>query len=90
LSIVTLAPARSLACFLALIAMAGGCLPVNAPCKSQDIHGNGDASCTGGPHSYMWNGSACVAVLACSCADADCDKLYPTASSCETAHWHCR
>lgn len=36
-----------------------------------------------------WNGSTCVALNGCRCT-AGCDRVYPTAESCEAAHQTCR
>jgi hypothetical protein len=75
----------TLVAFVALIALEG----CTASCKAQDINGV-TASCGGGATGYMWTGTGCIYTMACNCTGRDCQRLYPTQDSCETAHIHCR
>jgi len=47
----------------------------------------GGGACIGGLTGYMWTGSSCI--MARSCNGDRPDQLYPTQSSCETAHIGC-
>lgn len=63
-----------------------GCL--NTSCRAQDIRGT-NMRCGGGARGFMWTGTGCIFTVACNCTGADCQRLYATQDSCETAHIHC-
>ncbi len=71
----------------AAVAMAvlAGC---NASCKPMDVNGI-TGNCNGGATGYMWTGTSCIYTHACNCTGADCQRLYPSQTSCENAHLHC-
>jgi len=90
-SLRVLARASKLASFVclfagALVMLTGGC---NVSCKAQDVHGL-STTCGGGARGYMWTGTGCIYTVACNCTGDDCQRLYATQDSCETAHIHCR
>jgi hypothetical protein len=74
--------------FLALV-LSSTTACFGASCKAQDIHGV-STTCGGGAHGYMWTGTGCIYTVACNCTGSDCQRLYATQDSCETAHIHCR
>ena len=78
---------------LAFVAVAFGLAPLllacNVSCKAQDINGP-SGNCGGGARGYMWTGTSCIYTVACNCTGRDCQRLYATQDSCETAHVHCR
>lgn len=59
-----------------------------ASCAAQDVHGL-NTNCSGGARGYMWTGTSCIYTVACNCTGSDCQRLYATQESCETAHIHC-
>lgn len=61
----------------------------NVSCKAQDVNGP-SGNCGGGARGYMWTGTSCIYTVACNCSGSDCQRLYATQESCETAHIHCR
>jgi hypothetical protein len=63
-----------------------GCF--GASCSPQQVFGN-NVQCGGGEAGYMWTGSACIYTRSCNCTGPDCQRLYATQQSCETAHIHC-
>jgi hypothetical protein len=77
---------------LALLALAAVTSPAlygcNASCKAQDVRGL-NTNCSGGARGYMWTGTSCIYTVACNCTGSDCQRLYSTQESCETAHFHC-
>ena len=79
--------------FLHLAIAALGLAPVllacNVSCKAQDVNG-ASANCGGGARGFMWTGTSCIYTVACNCTGSDCQRLYATQDSCETAHIHCR
>ena len=78
---------------LALVAVAACLAPLllacNVSCKAQDINGP-SGNCGGGARGFMWTGTSCIFTVACNCTGEDCQRLYATQDSCETAHIHCR
>lgn len=78
--------------FLVLVALvvaasAIGCF--NASCKAQEVRG-ANMRCGGGARGFLWTGTGCIYTAACNCTGRDCQSLYATQDSCETAHIHCR
>ena len=63
-----------------------GCF--SSSCKPQEVRGT-NLRCGGGARGYMWTGTSCIYTVACNCTGADCQQLYATQDSCETAHFHC-
>lgn len=76
-----------LAALLSVSAVLVGCL--GASCKPQEIRGV-QMNCNGGARGYMWTGTSCIYTSLCNCTGPDCQRLYATQESCETAHIHCR
>jgi hypothetical protein len=75
---------------VALLSLAGvlvGCL--NTSCKPQEVRGT-MMTCNGGARGYAWTGTSCIYTSLCNCTGVDCQRLYATQESCETAHIHCR
>jgi hypothetical protein len=81
--------AHVLVLFAAAVCLSPLLLACNVSCKAQDINGP-NASCGGGAHGFMWTGTSCIYTVACNCTGRDCQRLYATQDSCETAHIHCR
>jgi hypothetical protein len=75
--------------FLLLFATGSVVLACNAGCKAQDVRGV-NMQCNSGARGYMWTGTGCIYTVACNCTGSDCQRLYATQDSCETAHIHCR
>jgi hypothetical protein len=75
--------------FAALSSLPFLVLACNASCKAQDVRGV-NMQCNSGARGYMWTGTSCIYTVACNCTGADCQRLYATQDSCETAHIHCR
>lgn len=73
----------------ASFALAPFVIACNVSCKAQDINGP-SGNCGGGARGYMWTGTSCIYTVACNCTGEDCQRLYATQDSCETAHIHCR
>jgi hypothetical protein len=69
----------------AAMAVVTGC---NASCKPMDVNGI-SGNCNGGATGYMWTGTSCIYTRSCNCSGADCQRLYPSQSSCDNAHLHC-
>lgn len=71
---------------LAVVALTPGCA---GSCKAQEVNGL-QTTCGGGNRGYMWTGISCIYTSVCNCTGRDCQRLYATQDSCETAHIHCR
>lgn len=85
---------RSRSVVLLVFVAAAACLTpllvaCNVSCKAQDINGP-SGNCGGGARGFMWTGTSCIYTVACNCTGLDCQRLYATQESCETAHVHCR
>ena len=63
-----------------------GCF--NASCKAQQVRGT-NMRFNSGARGFMWTGTGCIYTFACNCTGPDCQRLYATQDSCETAHIHC-
>jgi hypothetical protein len=70
-----------------VLTSAVGCF--NASCKAQDVRGV-NMRCGGGARGFLWTGTGCIYTVACNCTGRDCQSLYATQDSCETAHFHCK
>jgi hypothetical protein len=64
-----------------------GC-PGTASCKAYQAGGFSGQSC-GGRAGYLWNGISCIYGNECVCTGEDCQRVFATQDSCETAHIHC-
>lgn len=56
-------------------------------CDAMDVLGTSGCKCL--PLGFAWDGSACAAVN-CSCAGADCERLYATIEKCDAAKVDCK
>jgi len=71
----------AVASLLTLLALTPGC---GSRCKAQEAHGL-QTNCGGGTRGYMWTGTSCIYTSLCNCTGPDCQRLYATQESCETA-----
>ncbi|MBX3230715.1 MAG: hypothetical protein KIT84_00750 [Labilithrix sp.] len=71
---------------LGAVVLLPGC---NASCKAMEAQGL-QTTCNGGARGYIWTGISCIYTSLCNCTGRDCQRLYATQESCETAHIHCR
>ncbi len=63
----------------------GGC--DTAACGPQDARGEGTC---GRDVGWTWNGAACVALMGCNCAGADCAQgVWQDQGECQRAHAYC-
>ncbi len=64
-----------------------GC-PGQGSCKAYTAHGFSGQDC-GGRGGYLWNGISCIYGHECVCTGEDCQRVFATQDSCETAHIQC-
>jgi hypothetical protein len=55
-------------------------------CAADDAAGKGLCKML---HGFKWTGTACQAVVGCSCVGSDCDELSRTLADCESLHRLC-
>ncbi|MEM9187967.1 MAG: hypothetical protein AAGF12_02230 [Myxococcota bacterium] len=61
-----------------------------AGCGAMDVSANSDGACRDRILGWQWTGDYCSTVFGCSCRGRDCPRIYPSQSSCFTAHATCR
>ncbi|MCC7542495.1 MAG: hypothetical protein IT379_40135 [Deltaproteobacteria bacterium] len=60
--------------------------PPPGTCDAQDARGEGACAAFFG---YAWDGTRCVGISGCSCAGADCERLWSDDRECADAHREC-